>query len=50
MGLNMIESSRLNNIEKFIYASSSSVYGDSVSSKIESLIGKPLSPSGNKIC
>ena len=44
--LNMIESSRLNNIEKFIYASSSSVYGDSESlPKIESLIGKPLSPS-----
>lgn len=43
--LNMIESSRLNNIEKFIYASSSSVYGDSESlPKIESLIGKPLSP------
>ena len=43
--LNMIESSRLNNIEKFIYASSSSVYGDSESlPKIQSLIGKPLSP------
>lgn len=43
--LNIIESSRLNNIEKFIYASSSSVYGDSESlPKIESLIGKPLSP------
>ena len=43
--LNMIESSRLNNIDKFIYASSSSVYGDSESlPKIESVIGKPLSP------
>lgn len=43
--LNIIESSRLNNVDKFIYASSSSVYGDSESlPKIESVIGKPLSP------
>lgn len=43
--LNMLVSSRDNNIKRFIYAASSSTYGDSKSlPKIEDNIGKPLSP------
>jgi len=43
--LNMLEAARLNNIKKFVYASSSSVYGDSPSlPKIEGKEGKVLSP------
>lgn len=43
--LNMLEAAKNNGIEKFIYASSSSVYGDSViSPKAEAVIGKSLSP------
>ena len=43
--LNMLEASRQNNIERFIYAASSSTYGDSKElPKVEDNIGKPLSP------
>ena len=43
--LNMIEASRCNNVVKFIFAASSSTYGDSQElPKIEENIGKPLSP------
>ncbi|OYU96764.1 MAG: LPS biosynthesis protein WbpP [Bacteroidetes bacterium B1(2017)] len=43
--INLLEAARENNIKKFVYASSSSVYGDlSDSPKIESRIGKVLSP------
>jgi len=41
----MLNSSRENNVERFIYASSSSVYGDSeVLPRVEDKIGNPLSP------
>lgn len=43
--LNMLVASRDENINRFIYAASSSTYGDSVNlPKIEDEIGKPLSP------
>ena len=43
--LNMLEASRFEGIQRFVYASSSSVYGDSKElPKRESNIGRPLSP------
>lgn len=43
--LNMLNAARLNNVKRFVYASSSSVYGDSKKSpKKEADLGKPLSP------
>ena len=43
--LNMLVASRDNNVKTFVYASSSSVYGDEPNlPKIEERIGKPLSP------
>lgn len=43
--LNMLEASRQNNIKKFVYASSSSVYGDEPTlPKVEGREGKVLSP------
>ncbi len=43
--LNMLHSSKEEGIEKFVYASSSSVYGDHPSlPKTEDRVGKPLSP------
>lgn len=43
--LNMLVAARDNKVERFIYAASSSTYGDSKSlPKIENKIGKPLSP------
>jgi UDP-N-acetylglucosamine 4-epimerase len=43
--LNMLVASRDAKIKRFVYAASSSTYGDSVSlPKVEELIGKPLSP------
>ena len=43
--LNMLVAARDAKVEKFIYAASSSTYGDDVNlPKIESRIGKPLSP------
>ena len=43
--LNMLVAARDNNIKRFIYAASSSTYGDSESlPKLENIIGKPLSP------
>ena len=43
--LNMLIASRDNNIKRFIFASSSSIYGDSISlPKVENVIGTPLSP------
>jgi UDP-N-acetylglucosamine 4-epimerase len=43
--LNMLVASRDSQIKRFIYAASSSTYGDSISlPKIEDQIGKPLSP------
>ena len=43
--LNMLVASRDNGIKRFVYAASSSTYGDSESlPKIEERIGKPLSP------
>lgn len=43
--LNMLVASRDNNVRRFIFAASSSTYGDSkVLPKIENNIGKPLSP------
>ena len=43
--LNMLTASRNANVKRFIYAASSSTYGDSESlPKIEEVIGKPLSP------
>ncbi|MCL7754821.1 SDR family oxidoreductase [Polaribacter sp. Z022] len=43
--LNMLVAARDNNVKRFVYAASSSTYGDSKSlPKIESVIGKPLSP------
>ncbi len=43
--LNMLVASRDTNVKRFIYAASSSTYGDSESlPKIEDNIGKPLSP------
>ena len=43
--LNMLVASKENNIKRFVYAASSSTYGDSKAlPKIEDKIGKPLSP------
>lgn len=43
--LNMLNAARENNVERFIYAASSSTYGDSKAlPKVEENIGKPLSP------
>ncbi len=43
--LNILECCRQNNIKNFVYASSSSTYGDSaILPKKENLIGRPLSP------
>lgn len=43
--LNMLNSARENGVKRFVYASSSSVYGDSkISPKKEDDLGKPLSP------
>ena len=43
--LNMLVASRDNEIKRFVYAASSSTYGDSESMpKVEHIIGKPLSP------
>ena len=43
--LNMLTASRNANVKRFIYAASSSTYGDSETlPKIEDVIGKPLSP------
>jgi UDP-N-acetylglucosamine 4-epimerase len=43
--LNVLNAARLNNVKRFVYASSSSVYGDSKQSpKTESNLGNPLSP------
>ncbi|WP_312420438.1 SDR family oxidoreductase [Epilithonimonas sp.] len=43
--LNMLVSARDANVKRFVYAASSSTYGDSESlPKVEDVIGKPLSP------
>ena len=43
--LNMLIASRDNGVNRFVYAASSSTYGDSESlPKVEDVIGKPLSP------
>ena len=43
--LNMLTAARDANIKRFVYAASSSTYGDSESlPKVEDIIGKPLSP------
>ncbi len=43
--LNMLEASRLSGVQRFVYASSSSVYGDSPRlPKVEEDTGRPLSP------
>ncbi len=43
--LNMLVAARDANVKRFVYAASSSTYGDSVSlPKVEEVIGKPLSP------
>lgn len=43
--LNILEASRIHGIKRFVFAASSSTYGDSkVLPKQENLIGKPLSP------
>ncbi|GAA4076559.1 SDR family oxidoreductase [Flavobacterium cheonanense] len=43
--LNMLVASRDNGVKRFVYAASSSTYGDSeVLPKVEEVIGKPLSP------
>jgi len=43
--LNMLVASRDANVKRFVYAASSSTYGDSVSlPKVEEVIGRPLSP------
>jgi UDP-N-acetylglucosamine 4-epimerase len=43
--VNMLEAARINNIKRFVYASSSSVYGDlQMSPKVEHTVGKVLSP------
>jgi UDP-N-acetylglucosamine 4-epimerase len=43
--LNMLEASKANNVKRFVYASSSSVYGDlNESPKVEKRVGKVLSP------
>ncbi|MFH6604941.1 SDR family oxidoreductase [Maribacter algicola] len=43
--LNMLVASRDNGIKRFVYAASSSTYGDSTNMpKVENIIGRPLSP------
>jgi UDP-N-acetylglucosamine 4-epimerase len=43
--LNMLIAARDNNVKRFVYAASSSTYGDSENlPKVEDIIGKPLSP------
>lgn len=43
--LNMLVASRDNNVKRFVYAASSSTYGDSEAlPKVENQIGRPLSP------
>lgn len=43
--INMLEAARLAKVERFVYASSSSVYGDHpVLPKVEENVGRPLSP------
>ena len=43
--LNMLEASKQNKVKRFVYAASSSTYGDSKGlPKVEEKIGKPLSP------
>ncbi len=43
--LNMLVAARDNGVQRFVYAASSSTYGDSQSMpKVEDIIGKPLSP------
>lgn len=43
--LNMLVAAKENNVKRFVFASSSSVYGDSKNlPKTENIIGKPLSP------
>ncbi|WP_305067279.1 SDR family oxidoreductase [Marixanthomonas sp. SCSIO 43207] len=43
--LNMLVAARDNDVKRFVYAASSSTYGDSESlPKVEEVIGKPLSP------
>ncbi|KNY26600.1 SDR family oxidoreductase [Pseudobacteroides cellulosolvens] len=43
--LNMMIAARDNSVKRFVYASSSSVYGDEVNlPKVEDKVGKPLSP------
>jgi len=43
--LNVIEAARLANVQRFVFAASSSTYGDNAAlPKIESEIGRPLSP------
>jgi UDP-N-acetylglucosamine 4-epimerase len=43
--VNMLDAARINNIKRFVYASSSSVYGDLTESpKVETKVGKVLSP------
>jgi len=43
--LNMLVAARDNGVKRFVYAASSSTYGDSQSMpKVEDIIGKPLSP------
>ena len=43
--LNMLTASRDNKVKRFVFAASSSTYGDSESMpKVEAIIGKPLSP------
>jgi len=43
--LNMLVAARNNSVKRFVYAASSSTYGDSESMpKVEDIIGKPLSP------
>ena len=43
--LNMLIATRDNEVKRFVFAASSSTYGDSkIMPKVESIIGKPLSP------
>lgn len=45
--LNLLEASKISNVKRFIYASSSATYGDSkFSPKVEEIIGNPKSPYG----
>jgi len=43
--INMLEAARVNKVKRFVYASSSSVYGDNITlPKSEENVGNPLSP------